>query len=133
MPGLCLMIGWCVRVSPWLERLDAHDAAAARLDRIAADDLIGRPVRALDQDVGWTRRMMSAGVSSSKIDDGVDAGERGQHFGALVLRVDRPRRALVPADGRVGVQPDDQESRRAPRAPGGSARGRDAGCRRRRW
>ena len=29
--------------------------------------------------------MMSAGVSSSKIDDRVDAVERGEHLGALVL------------------------------------------------
>ena len=33
-----------------------HDAAAARLDRVAADDLIGRPVGALDEDVGLDRR-----------------------------------------------------------------------------
>ena len=41
--------------------------------------------------------------------DRVDAGERGQHFGALVLPVDRAGRSLVAADGRVGVEPDDQD------------------------
>ncbi len=52
--------------------------------------------------------MMSAGVSSSKIDDGIDAGERRQQLGAFSLRNDRPRRALVRADGPIGVDADDE-------------------------
>ena len=72
-----------------------HDAAAARLDGVAADDLVGRPVGALDEDVRLDGRMISAGVSSSKIDDGIDARERREDLGALVLGRDRPRRALV--------------------------------------
>ena len=66
-----------------------------RLDGIAADDLICGPVGALDEHVGLDAAMMSGGVSSSKIDDRIDAGKRREHFGALELRIDRPRRTLV--------------------------------------
>ena len=73
----------------------ADDAAAAGFDGVAADDLIRRPVGALHQHVRLNARMMSAGVSSSKIDHGVDAVERREHLGALVLRVDRPAGPLL--------------------------------------
>ena len=53
--------------------------------------------------------MMSAGVSIVEDRHGVNAGERRQQLGALELGVDRPGRALVPADGRVRIEPDDQQ------------------------
>ena len=94
-----------VALLDWL----ADDDAAAGLDGVAADDLIRGPVGALDQDVGLDARDDVGRRVLVEDRHGVDAVEREEDFRALALRVDRPRRALVAADRRVGVQPDDQQ------------------------
>ena len=73
------------------------------------DYLIGRPVGALDQDVGLDAADdVGRGVV---VEDrhGVHAVERGEHFGALLFRVDRALGPFVAADRGVGVEPDDQQ------------------------
>ena len=68
-------------------QLHADDAAAARLDDVAADDVVGTPVRALDEHVGLDApddRVRRVLVEDR---DGVHALERQQDFGALRLRV----------------------------------------------
>ena len=54
-------------------------------------------------------------MSSSKIDDAVDARERRENFGALGLRRDRPARSLVGAHRSIGVDADDQRVAERPR------------------
>ena len=103
------------RRMPLLDR-DAHDAAAARFDGVAADDLIGGPVGALDEDVRLEGRDDLRRRVLVEDDDRVDRRQRGEDFGALRLRRDRPRRALVPAHRRVGVEADESARRRATRA-----------------
>ena len=96
-----------------IARLDRHpdDPAAARLDDVAADDRVFGPVGAFDEHVRLQRaRSASCGVSSSKIDDGVDARERREHSarsasgvigrsGPLFARTDRSE--LTPTIERV--------------------------------
>jgi hypothetical protein len=54
-----------------LER-DAYNTAVARLEGVAADDSIGRPVRAFQQDVGLDRRDDLGRRVLVEDDDGVD-------------------------------------------------------------
>src|SRR5436190_11563348 len=93
---------------PLLDRLE-DDAAPARLDGIPPDDLIRGPVRALDQNVGLHAADDVTGRVLVEDRDGVDALERGQQLGPLVLGVDRAGGTLVAADRRVGIETDDQE------------------------
>jgi hypothetical protein len=57
------------RFPSWSARLDrgADDASAARFDDIPADDLIRRPVCALDEHIRLQCAVIAWGVSSSKI------------------------------------------------------------------
>ena len=88
--------------------LRPHDAAAARFDDVAADDLIGGPVGALDEDVGL--QLADDRLRRVLVEDhgGIDGRERGNHFGALVFRIDRPRRPLVRTNRSIGIDADDQ-------------------------
>ena len=71
---------------------DAHDAAAARLDDVAADDGVLGPVGALDEHVRLKRRDQIVRRVLVEDDDGVDAGERREDFGAFGFRRDRTAR-----------------------------------------
>src|SRR5688572_1604833 len=94
---------------------DADDPAAARLDRIAADDLIGCPVGALDQHVRLKRaNHLSRGILAEHR-DGVDTRERRDELGTLALRGYWSAFSLVAADGFVGVHADDQRVAERPR------------------
>ena len=52
--------------------------------------------------------MISAGRVLVEHHDGVDAVERGEELRALVLRRDRPARALVAPHRSIAVDADDQ-------------------------
>ena len=56
-------------------------------------------------------------MSSSKIDDGIDALERGEHLGALGFGIDRPAGSLVAPHRRVGVHADDERVAERARLP----------------
>src|SRR5215468_4932527 len=71
--------------SPRLER-DAHDAAARRLDNVASDDRVGRPVCALDEDIGPKRRDQIVWRALVEDDHRVHAGERREDLDPLLLR-----------------------------------------------
>ncbi len=92
---------------PLLDR-DAHHAAAVRLDDVAADDRVVRPVGALDEHVGLQCRDDLAGRVLVENDRRVDARERGEDLGAFVLGRDRPPLALVRAHRSIGVDADDE-------------------------
>src|SRR5689334_3889518 len=97
-----------------LDRLQYH-RAAARLDGVAADDLIRGPVGSLDQNVGLDatddirRRLV--------VEDRhrVDAGECLEHFAAFPLGIDRARRTFVAPHRGVGIETDDQYVAMTPR------------------
>ena len=121
------------RMSPLLDR-NENDPAAARFDGVAADDLIGRPVGALDENVGLKgvddrrpacprRRSTTASTDANAASD----------FGALVLRRDRPLPG--PCCGGPTRRRSARRSarRRATAPPADSGRGRGAAGRTRRW
>ena len=87
---------------------DADHPAAARLDGIAADNLIRGPVGALHQHVRLNRLdRFSRGVLVEQR-DGATHSSAPMNLGALAFRRNRPSRPLVPANGSVGVQADNQ-------------------------
>ena len=91
------------------------DRPAARFDGVTPHDLIRRPVGTLHEDVGLdSADDVGRGVV---VEDrnGVDAGERREDLGALVLGVDRPLGALVAAHRRVGIESNDQQVAVRPR------------------
>ena len=67
---------------PLLDRYQ-HDFPASGFDGIAANNLIGRPVRAFDQDVRLHQANDLRGRVFLKNHHGVDALECGQHLGTL--------------------------------------------------
>ena len=88
---------------------DPHHPAAAGLDDVAADDGVGRPVGALDQDIGLDggdnrqRRLLV------EHHHGIDGSQRRQDLGPLRVGGDRPVRRLGEGtDGPVGVDRDNQ-------------------------
>ena len=95
------------RREPWRE-LHSNDAPAARLDDIAAHDVVRSPVGAFDQDV-WSNptdnRVRCLFVEDH---DGIDCRQRQQHFCPLVFRHDRPAVALVRPDRTIGVDGNHQ-------------------------
>ena len=87
---------------------DEHDAAAARLDGVSSDDLVGGPVRALDENVRLKGFDDLGGIVLVKDYDGVDRRQRGQHFRSLLLGRDRTGGTLVPAHRCVRVEAENQ-------------------------
>ena len=87
-----------------LERHE-YNPAAARFNGIPPDDLIGGPVCALDENIRLKGPDDLCGCVLRENNDRVDRCQRGQHFGALALGRDRPRRTLVAAHLGVGVHP----------------------------
>src|SRR5829696_3929034 len=85
-----------------------HDAPAARLDGVAANDRMLRPVRAFDEHVGLDRLDDLGRCVFVEDDDRVHAREGSQDLRAVLLGVDRTLGPFVAAHRRVGVQPDDQ-------------------------
>src|SRR5436190_13335723 len=96
------------RVTLLDRRADHH--AAARLDGIASDDLVGGPVRPLHQTIRLHPRNDLCWRVVVENRHGVDTLERRQHFRPDELRVDRTSSSLVPAHGCIGVQADDEEA-----------------------
>lgn len=88
--------------------LNQHNPASARLYGIAADDLIGRPVRAFDQDVRLDEAHDLRWCVLRKYHDRIDTLERGEDFSAFVFGRERPFGALVAPDRIVRVQPDNE-------------------------
>jgi len=75
-----------------------HNASAAGLDDIAANDLVFRPVGALDEYVGLNGRDDVERCVFVEHDDRVHTPERAEHFGAFVLRGNRAGGSLDGAD-----------------------------------
>src|SRR5574341_1105500 len=86
-----------------------HYAPSARLYDLASDDLLNRPVAALDQYIRLDRRNHLAGIRRIKDRHIVHTRERGQHFGPLPLRHQRPFRPLERGHRRIAVDRHDQE------------------------
>ena len=99
-------------------RLDRHEnhTAAARLDSIAADDLVRRPVRPLDEDVRLQRPDDVGRRLIVEHDDGLHGAERGDDFRALRLRRNGPGRSLVRPNRSVGVDTDNENIPFSPRS-----------------
>ncbi len=91
-----------------LER-DADDPATARLDGVAADNLIRSPVGAFHEDVGLHGSNDLGRRVLVEEDDGVDGSERGHHLGAFEFGRDRTCRAFVAPHRGIAVEADDQE------------------------
>ena len=79
-----------------------------RLDRFPADDLIGRPVCAFDKHIRLDGLDDGGGSLLVEYDDGVNAGERRQNLGPLLLRDQRPVGPFARANGTVGIHSDDE-------------------------
>jgi hypothetical protein len=92
-----------------VEDVDALDATAGGFDFFAADDLVIGPVATLHEDVGKKSGDDSARSGFVEDEDGVDAFEAGENFGALVLRNDRAARSFEGANAVVAVDADDEE------------------------
>ena len=75
---------------------------------VAADDGVFGPVLAFDEHIRLQRGDEIVRGVRIEDDDTVDTLERLEHFRALGLRRDWPRRPLVRADRSVGVEADDQ-------------------------
>jgi hypothetical protein len=91
----------------FLDRRADH-AAATRLDDVTADDLIGRPIGALHENVRLEARDDSVRRVLVEDDDGIDRCERRNDLGALGFGVDRATGPLVGADRPIGVDADDE-------------------------
>ena len=78
-----------------------HDATAAGLDGVTADDLVSRPVGTLHQDVRLTGADDFGGRVLVEDHHDVHALERREHLRPLLLRVDWPAGSLVAPNGRV--------------------------------
>src|SRR6185369_17558251 len=89
--------------------VDALDASAAGEHLVAADDVVGRPVRALHEDIGGHRgdeRLRGIGVERHDV---IDGGETREHLGTLRDAEDRPAGTLETSNRRVVVQTDDED------------------------
>jgi len=92
----------------------ADNSTAARLDGIAADNLIRRPIRPFYENVGLYESDDHVGDVLAEDDDRVDALERAEQFRALAFRCDRALGPLVAANRIVGIESDYQNvSKRA--------------------
>src|SRR5262245_47865600 len=87
---------------------DAHHAAPARFDNVAADDGVFGPVGAFDKGVWLNRGDQIARRVLVKNDDAVNTRERLEDFDPLRCRRDRTAWSLVGAHGSVGVDAYDQ-------------------------
>src|SRR5688572_7488364 len=74
---------------------NSYYPAAARLDRIAPDDRVVGPVSTLDENVRLDGLDDLGGSVFREDDHAIDALERSEDLGALLLVVDRPLRSLV--------------------------------------
>jgi hypothetical protein len=91
----------------WLE-FDTNNAPAPGLDDVAADDGVGGPIVAFDQDVGLQdlKQVMRRGIIEN--DDAVYAGEPLEDFRTLRLGGNRSAGPLDLPNRAVGVEADDQ-------------------------
>ena len=87
---------------------DANDPAATRFDGFPADDRVSLPVGALDEHVGLQAADDLLRVVLVEHDDGIHAREAGEHFGALVLWVERAGGSFDCAHRTVGIDGDDK-------------------------
>lgn len=85
-----------------------HHPTTARLDGVAADDLIRRPVGPLDEDVGLDEADDLGGSVLVEDDDRVDAVERRKHFCSFMLWRNWTARSFVTSHRRIGIQSDDE-------------------------
>ena len=116
-------------------RLDRHpdDPSAARLDDVAADDGVFGPVGALDEHVRLDRRISSCGVSSSKITTPSTHASAARISARSASGVIGRSGPLVRADRPIGIEADDQRVAERRARAAGSAGGRCAADRTRRW
>ena len=94
---------------------DADDAAAARLDGLAADDGVERPVGAFDEHIRLQPADDLLRVVFVEHHDRVHTRERRQDFGSFALGIDRTRRSLDGAHRSIRIDRDDQRITFAPR------------------
>ncbi|HEY1468816.1 MAG TPA: hypothetical protein VGF61_07215 [Candidatus Acidoferrum sp.] len=92
-----------------VEDIDALDATAGGFDFFAANDLIAGPVATLDENIGEKSRDDGARSGFVEDEDGIDAFETGEDFGALVLRNNRAAGSFEGANAVIAIDADDEE------------------------
>ncbi len=87
---------------------DANHCATACLDNVSADDVVGAPVSAFDEDIGLdsgNQRMRCVLVEHG---DGIDRAQGREELGALAFWRDRASRTFIGAHRAVGVDTHNQ-------------------------
>jgi hypothetical protein len=87
---------------------DPDDPPASRFDGIPADDLIGRPVGAFDENIRLQDRNDLGGGVLVEGHNRVDACKGREQLASFVLWHEWPTFALVPPNRRVGIHSYDQ-------------------------
>jgi len=89
----------------------------SRLHGVSADNVVGAPVGAFDQDIGLDPLDDLCGRVVVKNRDGVNTLERQQDLGAFGLGRNWALRSFVGADRSIRVEADDQRVAKRPRIP----------------
>src|SRR5579862_1766655 len=98
-----------------LGKWDGYHVAAGGFNFLSAGNLVGGPIRALDK---HAREHAGNQFSRSRLIENryvVHGGERGQYFGAILLRDERPFGPLVVANAAVAIDRYDQHIAQGPR------------------
>lgn len=93
-----------------LRQRDTLNSSASSLDNVSADDGVGRPVGALDENIGLNDSDDVMWRVFGEDHDRVHAAESRENFCTLVLRIDRPVRSLVQSSyGSVCVESHNEQ------------------------
>jgi hypothetical protein len=94
--------------------VEANHSATSRFDNVAADDVIGIPVGALDQDVRLNSRDDRKRRVLVERHDGVHTVESQQNLDPFLGSIDRSIASFVCAHRSIGVHTDDEGIAEAP-------------------